>query len=94
MPFKPGQSGNPNGRPRRGETLTEALRAAGEKQYRGKTRWDQLADTAWRKAIAGDDKWAKLIWDRLEGKVAETLNVGNAEGKPFAFTMNIGDLSE
>lgn len=34
MPFRPGQSGNPHGRPRKGDSLAEAIRARFNKRQR------------------------------------------------------------
>jgi Family of unknown function (DUF5681) len=62
-PWQKGQSGNPNGRPRRGNTFTDALRAAGTPQ--------ELADLAW-KAARGGEPWAiTLIFGRPEALPTE-----------------------
>ena len=58
--WKPGQSGNPKGRPPKNRALTELLEAAGEKtiQYNGgkyKTaRKRIIADLAWSLATTGE----------------------------------------
>jgi hypothetical protein len=57
MPFKPGQSGNPAGRPRKGKALTEILQTAGAKtlEYDGKriTGKRLIAHLLWQAATAG-----------------------------------------
>jgi len=60
MPFKPGQSGNPSGRPPGKRALTELLETAGNKteQYNGGTnktaRKRIIADLAWKLLINGE----------------------------------------
>jgi hypothetical protein len=44
MPFKPGQSGNPHGRPRIGLSLADAVRAGGSAEALAAQAWAMLAD--------------------------------------------------
>jgi hypothetical protein len=53
-----GQSGNPKGRPKRGHTFTDALRAKGSPA--------ELAEIAWKAARAGEAWAIQLIFNRLE----------------------------
>ena len=53
-----GQSGNPKGRPKRGNTLAEALREKGSAK--------ELAELAWKAARAGEAWAIQLIFNRLE----------------------------
>ena len=71
--WRPGQSGNIKGRPRRGQSLTEQLRKLGRRRdidVGGKPtrRLEALADQLWRQAISGNTRAAALIFERLEGK--------------------------
>ena len=71
--WKPGQSGNPNGRPV-SRPLTAALKALAEQDISVKaggktlagTRLQLLAEIAWRKAMSGDFRYFKELLDRLE----------------------------
>jgi hypothetical protein len=44
---------------------------------------DDLAEALLRKAADGDMGALKELGDRLDGKPAQTVDVGNADGKPF-----------
>lgn len=75
-PWKPGQSGNPKGKPKR--SLTTLLREAGEKGEvlgerlpEGMTVAEAFAQAAWGHAIKGNPSFASQILDRLEGKVPQ-----------------------
>ena len=74
--FKPGQSGNPGGRPKR-KRITEALMDALETLVKAgdKTAAEAVAVAMIRKAIKGDVKAATFIADRTEGKPAQTVKV-------------------
>lgn len=65
--FVPGHSGNPGGRPLKGETLTEVLRA--------KVDREAVARKLIELAMERDDLAAlKYIYDRVDGKPVETVN--------------------
>lgn len=63
--WQPGQSGNPAGRPPK-DPMTAALKARMESEP---DLLVQLVETGIRKAIEGDFRFWKEIWDRLDGKV-------------------------
>lgn len=67
--FKPGQSGNPGGRPpsNLNKLLSQYLHAKGG----NKTREQKLVEKIYDLALAGDMRAAALIWDRMEGKGRE-----------------------
>jgi len=75
-PFKPGQSGNPKGRPK-SVTLSEAYRtmlaAVDETDPEKRTRAEILAEQLYAKAKTGDVSALKEIADRVEGKPRQTL---------------------
>jgi hypothetical protein len=75
--FKPGESGNPKGRPK-SVTLSEALRAQlgqvmpGEEE---KTYAEKIALVLCEEASKGNVGAAKEIADRTEGKLRQSLDV-------------------
>jgi hypothetical protein len=75
-PFKPGQSGNPNGRPK-SITLSEAYRkmlaTVDDTDPEKRTRAEVLAEQMYVKAKAGDVPALREIADRVEGKPRQTL---------------------
>jgi uncharacterized membrane protein (UPF0182 family) len=69
--FKPGQSGNPGGRPK-GTSLTDRLRALVEEGEKGKTA-DAICKAAVEAAKSGDFRFFQEILNRLDGKVPDKL---------------------
>ncbi len=79
--FAKGTSGNPGGRPKSGESLTELLRHAGEQPVNGKdqrSRNQALAEKIWSMAIGGDWTAINLLLNRLDGPLP-TLVDGKAK---------------
>ena len=77
--FKPGQSGNPAGRPRKEDCITSLLKeqlAEPNPRDGEKRTWAQCVVAALLQlAAAGNVRAAGLVLERVEGKVKETLNV-------------------
>lgn len=78
--FKPGQSGNPGGRKK--EWLTQILR-----EYMSITdprakqsRAEKVAVALYREAVKGDVQAIKYIFDRIDGKVKEAVELDIPEG--------------
>ena len=69
--WKPGQSGNPGGRPRTAK-LSEACRAKLASiipgDARGRTHAEAIADELARRALKGDIRAAQELADRAEGR--------------------------
>ena len=93
--FRPGQSGNPAGRPRR-KTLGECIAALldetdlyGKPIPGGRSVADLLALTIVKEALEGKFPFAKEILDRTEGKVPD--RVAWTEGRP---PMDLSVLSD
>jgi hypothetical protein len=86
--FKPGQSGNPGGRPRK---LTDSLEKQLEQRVPNdpqKRSYAQLfIEAVMKRAIAKSDVLAKEIFDRIEGKVALPI-VGEEEAGPLQINIS------
>jgi len=104
-PWKPGQSGNPKGRPKGPSFTTGCLRklhgtiVGKDKQGNPITEFDMLIATAIKKAIGGDEKWAKVILERIDP--ALTRHDVTTQAKPSdvhtltdRLTLAIGDRLE
>jgi hypothetical protein len=89
--WRPGESGNPSGRPKK-TPITDELRAlmdepyAGpEKRFKGMSNACVLAKRLYELAIAGDLGAAKEVADRVEGKVIVRQELGGESGGAIAF---------
>jgi hypothetical protein len=74
-PFKPGQSGNPNGRPKKA-LLSDALRrqlAITAPGMPERTQAEAIASALIAEAIAGNVQAAREVGDRSEGKPAQAI---------------------
>jgi hypothetical protein len=67
--WKPGISGNPAGRPKKGETMTDALRAKIDK--------DEIADVLISMARAGNVSAVKYVYDRIDGMPRQHVEMSN-----------------
>lgn len=68
MPFQPGQSGNPAGRPKRGESLRDILRASLSADKKRK-----LAEKFYNLAMDGDVRALMALYDNHDGKLPTTI---------------------
>ncbi len=86
-PWKPGQSGNPGGRPKKDRELTAALEATVSKKILAKTLWDL--------AKAGDMAAIKYIYDRIEGSPTQRheadLEEVRAEARRLAAELGLDE---
>ena len=80
--WKPGQTGNPGGRPK-WKPLTEALQSLLEED----PKLNKELIRAWVvKAGRGDVSAANMLWDRLEGKVTQTVG-GSTDTSPVKIVI-------
>ncbi len=91
--FKPGQSGNPSGLPRGTVKLTPALgkllRTPAGETYEAATKGDEVVLALYEKAKRGDVAAIGMIFDRIEGKLSQNLNLtaGSQSDQELAHQM-------
>ena len=78
--WKPGQSGNPAGRPKKEGCVKELLEMEGKKNVTTKdgrtlTKFQALIERVWIQAINGDASARDFILNRTEGKVPDNINL-------------------
>lgn len=71
--WKPGESGNPNGRPLKIKTIPDILHKIGEEEgtVDGKTKLDVIMYKVFQFALEGKPWAVQFIADRTEGKAKE-----------------------
>ncbi len=80
-PFRKGQSGNPKGRPKKELCLTEALReelqnvSPADASGQNRTWMQLIVEATMRLAIKGNSAALKEVWERVDGKVKDNVNV-------------------
>lgn len=91
--FKPGQSGNPAGRPR--DAITPHLRELAQEQAPGKdkrTYGRMVAEMLYAEALGGNVQAAKEILDRLDGKPRQAVDLTVDERKSDIIERAINNL--
>lgn len=79
-PFQPGQSGNPGGRPNGYVPFAPALRRELAKaDRRNKTQMQKIAEKVVQMALKGDMDAVRWIADRVDGKVAQSIQVDSQQ---------------
>jgi len=74
--FKPGQSGNPKGRPK-GTSIQKAIRALLDDGVKGQDLQKALARVAVQRALTGDFKFYQMVLERIDGKVIDKIESDN-----------------
>jgi hypothetical protein len=70
--FKPGQSGNPAGRPLKGYSITDTFKQMlGEKPEVKKA----LVNKILKQALDGDTPAAKMIWQYMDGMPSQSMDL-------------------
>lgn len=83
--FKPGQSGNPNGRPKKGHSITERVK---ELLNSDPERKDRIINKILDAAEAGDLNAAKITWNYMDGmplQATDITTLGNQIATPHVF---------
>ncbi len=83
-PFPPGVSGNPNGRPPKGYSITEAFKTMLSSSPETKA---EIVEAIRQKALKGDPTAQKLIWNYMDGMPQQDIGLGGLNGEPL--TVNI-----
>lgn len=84
MGWKPGESGNPNGRPRKNRAFSEMLRTVGNmRTEEGAVRKRALAEMVWAAALGGDLTAARLIYEYCDGKPVQRTEISGPDQGPI-----------
>ena len=83
--FRPGVSGNPNGRPRTAKFAEAARRIAEEIGQKGKTGAEHLAEHCYRCALRGSARHAELFLAYSEGKPKQGVELSGPDGGAMRF---------
>ena len=89
-PFKKGESGNPNGRPRKLPELDKLLADVLGEEKDGVSAAEAILKALRLKASKGDVRAIELMLDRAYGKAPQTIT---HEGLPTSVTFNFTDMS-
>ena len=74
--WEKGQSGNPKGRPKKGNSWSDCLKAIGEQNtVKGKTNKELICEMLYDKAAEGDLTAINAIMDRIEGKPKQVQDI-------------------
>jgi hypothetical protein len=76
--FKPGQSGNPGGRPKTAplsQACRDLLASSVPDDSQGRTYAEAIAEKLAQKALAGDIRAAQELADRAEGRPRQSLEI-------------------
>lgn len=84
--FKPGQSGNPNGRPKKGYSITEWFREMLASKPEVK---DAIGKSIMKKALEGDSAAQRLVWNYMDGMPLQSHEISGRDGEDFAVVIRI-----
>nr|BDD44980.1 hypothetical protein 2 [Spirochaetaceae bacterium] len=95
--FIPGSSGNPKGRPKKGQALTEILEKHAKKrdvEWKGKniSRKEALAQKLWSLALSGDVAAIKYIYDRVDGRPIQGVDLSGEVDTPSGVLVVPGTM--
>lgn len=79
MPFKKGESGNPNGRPPMGKSWADVLRRIGEEKVSGQdvTKKEAICRRLYAEAAKGEQWAINALMDRIDGKPTQKVESKN-----------------
>ena len=71
--WKPGQSGNPKGRPKSNASITREIDILLSDGVKGENLQKALANVAVQKALSGDHRFYQMVMDWTDGKVPDKV---------------------
>lgn len=86
-PFKKGQSGNPNGRPRKLPELDKLLADVLGEEKDGISAGEAILKALRAKATKGDVRAAEVLLDRAYGKARQTIDSNMNLSQPLVITL-------
>ena len=88
--FIKGKSGNPEGRPKNAISINAELRKllATKDKKTGKQYVESLALKIFTDALKGNDRLIIELWQQMEGKAPQNINVGGQEDSPIEIRIN------
>jgi hypothetical protein len=87
-PFKKGESGNPNGRPKKLPQLDELLSNILGEEKDGITAAEAILKALRAKATKGDIRAAEVLLDRAYGKPKQTTELTGSNGDPVQIIIS------
>jgi hypothetical protein len=87
-PFKKGESGNPNGRPKKLPQLNELLAEILGEDKDGITAAEAILKALRAKAAKGDIRAAEVLLDRAYGKPKQTTELTGSNGDPVQIIIS------
>ena len=86
--FVEGISGNPNGRPKKGFTLTDIAKEILEEELpSGITRKEALMRKIATLAYEGNETMIKLMWNYVDGMPTQRQEIGGTDGESFELVI-------
>jgi len=82
--WKKGQSGNPNGRPKKGYSITEWFREMLDSKPEVK---DAIGKSIMKKALEGDTAAQKMVWQYMDGMPSQNLELTGKNGEDIKFVV-------
>lgn len=93
-PFQKGQSGNPKGRPKDAILTKEIRSQLNDVRDDGKTNAQAIVESMIERAVKGDVRAADLIFNRIEGKPLQSVDLDLSVNTDWQMTLESFDISE
>lgn len=84
--FKPGVSGNPNGRPKKGYSITEMMKEMLANKPEVKAA---IGAAIAEKAMAGDQTAVKTLWAYMDGAPKQGIEITGEDGGPIEQSLTV-----